>query len=365
MAIQASVQKHLLNFKFDARTSRGAMQQHEVFYLKLQDTRYPEITGIGECAPLPGLSPEHDSTFEHRLNTWVSDFNKETIDNELFEINYLNNKFNLQYWPSLRFALETAWLDWQQQGSKKLFNNSFSRSQTGIPINGLIWMGDQSFMQQQIEKKLKEGFSCLKLKIGGLDFNTELAILKQIREVASPKVLSIRLDANGAFAPERALNQLEQLSQFAIHSIEQPIKPRQHQVMAYLCRHSPIPIALDEELIGVVDKIEQQQMLLNLKPAYIILKPTLLGGFQATREWIALAAAQNISWWITSALESNIGLNAISQFTAEYNLQTEQGLGTGQLYHNNVRSPLTIRSGKLYYEATATWDLQPLWYQKV
>ncbi len=256
----------------------------------------------------------------------------------------------------MQFGFETALLDWQKQGSKILFDNAFSRSEAGIPINGLIWMGEKVFMQQQIEKKLQEGYSCLKLKIGGLDFRTELAILQQIREVAAADTLTIRLDANGAFTPEEAQNKLEELAKYTIHSIEQPIKPRQTEAMARLCQHTPIPIALDEELIGITNPAARKQLLLDLKPAYIILKPTLLGGFTATKEWIALAEEQNIGWWITSALESNIGLNAISQFTAEFNPKREQGLGTGQLYTNNINSPLRIQAGKLYYDTAFSWD---------
>ncbi|MDQ3289719.1 MAG: o-succinylbenzoate synthase, partial [Bacteroidota bacterium] len=189
----------------------------------------------------------------------------------------------------------------------------------------------------------------------GLDFETELKLLKQIREVAAASLLIIRLDANGAFAPVEALHKLEQLARYNIHSIEQPIKPKQMAVMAQLCQQSPIPIALDEELIGVVDSKDKKQLLSDINPAYIILKPTLVGGFAATQEWITLAENQGIEWWMTSALESNIGLNAISQFTAEFDLKREQGLGTGQLYHNNISSPLKIHSGKLYYDGTQQW----------
>jgi o-succinylbenzoate synthase len=281
------------------------------------------------------------------------------FDNEIYSIHQLNKKLEFLDWPSWQFGFETAVLDWQNQGSKKLYDNAFSRSEAGIPINGLIWMGEKAFMQQQIEKKLQEGYSCLKLKIGGLDFRTELTILQQIREVAAADTLTIRLDANGAFTPEEAQNKLEELAKYTIHSLEQPIKPQQLEAMARLCQQAPIPIALDEELIGITDSAAQKQLLLDLQPAYIILKPTLLGGFTATKEWINLAEEQNIGWWITSALESNIGLNAISQFTAEFNPQREQGLGTGQLYTNNINSPLRIQAGQLYYDAATAWDSLP------
>ncbi|RDC62623.1 o-succinylbenzoate synthase [Adhaeribacter pallidiroseus] len=359
MPLQGSVQKHVLQFKFDARTSRGAMQQHAVYYIKVWDTQQPQIVGVGECAPLPGLSPEYNPEFAEQLQEWITRFNRKAIDSESVNAYNLNQKFNIPAWPSLQFGFETAVLDWRKHGSKKLFDNYFSRSEAGIPINGLIWMGEKAFMQQQIEKKLQEGYSCLKLKIGSLDFKTELAILQQIREVAAADTLTIRLDANGAFTSEEAQNKLEQLAEYAIHSIEQPIKPQQPEAMAQLCQHSPIPVALDEELIGVTNPAARQQLLLEIKPAYLILKPTLLGGLKATKEWIYLAEEQKIDWWITSALESNIGLNAISQFTAAYTLKREQGLGTGQLYTNNINSPLRIQAGKLYYDAATSWDNLP------
>ena len=359
MPLQASVRKHTLFFKFDARTSRGAMQQHEVYYIKLWNSLQPEIVGVGECAPLPGLSPEYSPNFAEKLGEWIKEFNRKATEYEIVDSFDLNNKIKIPEWPSVQFGMETAHLDYQQQGRKIFYNNAFSRSEAGIPINGLVWMGDKSFMQKQIEKKLQEGYSCLKLKIGGLDFNTELAILQQIREVAGANTLTIRLDANGAFGPQEAQNKLEQLARYGIHSIEQPIKPQQPEAMAQLCRRSPIPIALDEELIGVTKPDARQQLLLDLKPAFIILKPTLLGGFTATKAWIDLAIKQNIDWWITSALESNIGLNAVSQFTAEFNPKREQGLGTGQLYTNNINSPLRIHAGKLFYDADIPWNSLP------
>ncbi|PSR52921.1 o-succinylbenzoate synthase [Adhaeribacter arboris] len=355
MPLHAAVQKKILLFKFDARTSRGAMQQHVVYYLKIWSDLEPEIIGVGECAPLPGLSPEYGPEYETWLYSWVNQFNDLHLQEDNLLLSELIQNFNLTYWPSVVFGLETALLDWQNQGQKRLFFNYFSNSEAGIPINGLIWMGDRAFMQHQIEKKLQEGYSCLKLKIGGLDFETELKLLRQIREVASSQNLTIRLDANGAFSPAEALQKLEQLAKYDIHSIEQPIKPKQTDATAHLSRQSPIPIALDEELIGLVESKEKLNVLSAIRPAYIILKPTLLGGFAATQKWINLAETQGIEWWITSALESNIGLNAISQFTAEFDLKREQGLGTGQLYENNIPSPLQIQMGKLYYDATVNW----------
>jgi len=356
MSLQIQIIPHTLQFKFNARTSRGAMQQHQVYYLLVSDSKNSEQIGIGECAPLPGLSFEYHSGFNLELQRVIQYLNKKLRDENINYLKSIINKEELKQLPALNFALETACLDLARGGEKHLFTNQFTKGEWGIPINGLIWMGDKIFMQDQIRKKLQEGYTCLKLKIGGLDFDTELAIIKSIRQVASATDLIIRLDANGAFAPEEALTKLEKLAAWQIHSIEQPIRQSQLIAMQYLCQHSPLPIALDEELIGVVEKKDKEQLLDIIKPQFIILKPTLLGGFNACSEWISLAKKASIDWWITSALESNIGLNAISQFTAEYPIKMEQGLGTGQLYHNNISSPLMIKNGKLFYQKNQSWN---------
>lgn len=356
MALRLSVVPHRLQFKFDARTSRGAMQTHQVYYLYMQDMNNPTITGIGECAPLPGLSidarPDLDETLQHLVQDFAMNNHTSASVSALIQSDYLSE------WPAIRFALETALLDLMQGGNKVLYSNDFSQGEAGIPINGLIWMGEKSFMQEQIKKKLQEGYTCLKLKIGSLDFSTELEILQSIREVAGPEDLTIRVDANGAFTPEEAFRKLERLSRYSLHSIEQPIRQGQGEHMRQLCAHTPVPIALDEELIGVRSNKRQQELLDFIKPQYIILKPTLVGGLQASADWIQLAESRNIDWWMTSALESNIGLNAISQFTANYSVTMPQGLGTGQLYHNNINSPLQIRNGWLWYGA-GEWGSLP------
>lgn len=357
MSLKLAVIPHTLQFKFNALTSRGAMQQHQVYYIKLQDTQNQEVIGLGECAPLPGLSPEHNTSFGNFLQNQVEDLNKNIKEIALNNLETIIYSGKLKEVPSLLFALETAWLDLKAGGKKILWDNSFSRGQAGIPINGLIWMGDKGFMQEQIKKKLHEGFSCLKLKIGSLDFNTELEILAAIRKVATAEELIIRVDANGAFTPTEALSKFEKLAAYGLHSIEQPIRAGQWAAMQELCKNSPVPIALDEELIGIHANAQKELLLQTIKPPYIILKPTLLGGIHATTEWISLAEQQGIDWWITSALESNIGLNAISQFTAQYLITREQGLGTGQLYHNNIHSPLTIRNGHLFYDENNQWNL--------
>ncbi|MHC2990634.1 chloromuconate cycloisomerase [Pontibacter sp. HJ8] len=356
MSLQLSVRPHTLRFKFDARTSRGAISVHQVYYLSLQDSARPGVTGVGECAPLPGLSIDHRPELEQKLQEVVEVVRSVASTPALLQEFILGE--SLTQWPSLRFALETALLDLQAGGNKILYDNAFSRGEQGLPINGLIWMGDKEFMQQQIRKKLSEGYTCLKLKIGSLDFALELDILKQIREVAGVEELTVRVDANGAFSPDEAFRKLERLARYDLHSIEQPIKQGQTEQMQQLCAYTPIPIALDEELIGVQQPAQQTELLDFIQPQFIILKPTLVGGLAASAAWIRMAEERQIGWWMTSALESNIGLNAISQFTAHYPVTMPQGLGTGQLYHNNVASPLEIRAGNLWYSKTE-WEQLP------
>jgi o-succinylbenzoate synthase len=256
--------------------------------------------------------------------------------------------------PSFKFSVETALLDLRRGGKKELYQNSFIDGKP-IPINGLIWMGDMDFMMNQINEKIALGFDCIKLKVGGLDFDRECDILDYIRKRYFRKDIIIRLDANGAFKIDDVLYKLEELSKYKVHSIEQPIKAGQPE-MAQVCRKSPIPVALDEELIGKSTLQEKEQLLAELLPQYIILKPTLLGGFEQCKQWIQLAKKFNIGWWITSALESNVGLNAIAQFTANYDGAIHHGLGTGAIYVNNFSSPLNVRDGKLIYERDSGWN---------
>ncbi|HEX8350255.1 MAG TPA: o-succinylbenzoate synthase [Hymenobacter sp.] len=353
--IVLSYAKRVLRFNFPARTSRGALSEHTAYYLRLHDDQEPDRVGYGEAAPLAGLSPDHRPDFEAlvaALCQRVTQASLASISSE--EISELVPATL----PALRFALETAWLDWQNGGRRQLYDTPFSRGEAGVPINGLVWMGDAAFMRQQIEKKLTEGYSCLKLKIGSLNFGTELQLLAEIRAVAGPERLTLRVDANGAFAPTEALAKLDALARFDLHSIEQPIRAGQLADMARLCRTSPVPIALDEELIGVTESAVQEQLLDQIKPAYIILKPSLLGGLAATHHWLATAEALNIGSWLTSALESNIGLNAVSQLASAYGQPGfPQGLGTGQLYHNNLTAPLRIEAGELHYDPQGKWDL--------
>jgi O-succinylbenzoate synthase len=353
--LSLTYQRRALHFNFPARTSRGALSEHVVYYLGLRDSRQPQVVGWGEAAPLAGLSPEYGPGFEPTVEEFCHLFNQaghaalSVADAALLVPATL---------PSLRFALETAVLDLAGGGRRQLYGNSFSRGQTGLPINGLVWMGDAAFMRAQIRQKLNAGYACLKVKIGSLDFDTELALLAEIRAEASAAQLMLRVDANGAFTPAEAPTKLAQLARFGIHSIEQPIAARQWPALAALCRESPIPVALDEELIELTDPSQQEELIDVVRPPYLVLKPTLLGGHAATRRWIALAEARGIAWWITSALESNIGLNAVAQLTGEYAVDGfAQGLGTGQLYDNNLAAPLSIRAGELQYDPDGPWQL--------
>lgn len=346
MSLQAAYFKRTFEFNFKARTSRGLMKDREALFIKVWREDEPEIVGIGECGPLPGLSvdarPELESTIQvvvERLCS-SSDLKVEDLD-EIVPDGY----------PSIRFALETALLDLRYGGKRVIFNNDFIRGQH-IPINGLIWMGDMDFTMSQINIKIAEGFRCIKLKVGGLDFDRECDILHYIRKRYYREDITIRLDANGAFKLDDVLYRLEQLAKYNIHSIEQPIKPGQPE-MEELCRKSPIPVAFDEELIG---RENNKDFIKSLNPQFLILKPTLHGGFHHCAEWIQIAEAAGIGWWITSALESSIGLNAICQFAANYPIKIPQGLGTGTIYHNNIGSPLEVEKGFIKYGTAFGWD---------
>ncbi len=348
-----SYTKRTLNFRFEAGTSRGVLKTRDVYWIKAFDSANPDIVGWGEAAPLVKLSPDHREDFEEMLNRTLVSLNEVTF--ELEEKAILNQLKDLVPFdlPSIRFGLETALLDLECGGKKRLFPNGFFDAQEGIPINGLIWMGDRDFMLEQIDQKLSEGFDCIKMKIGAIDFEQEITLLQYIRSRFTTDQIVLRVDANGAFSPKDALEKLGRLAELDIHSIEQPIRAGQFQEMKALCRATPIPIALDEELIGVAEK---KTLLDIIRPQHIILKPTLLGGILETREWVKLAEERNIGWWMTSALESNIGLNAISQLASALETRIPQGLGTGKLYHNNLDSPLEIKTGKIFYSREKGWE---------
>jgi len=338
--LQASWKKYILQFKHPSGTSRGVLTKKTTWFILISEAKQANIIGIGECGLLKGLSPDNRPYFEAKLNEVCANL-------EEYRENYQDS---LTAFPAIQFGLESALLDYQAKtkGINFLFPSQFTSGQYGIKINGLIWMGSREFMHTQIKEKLAKGFTCLKLKIGAIDFEEELSIIKSIRREYSAEEVEIRVDANGAFKPQEALEKLKQLSELEIHSIEQPIEAGQIELMAKLCEITPLPIALDEELIGI--STNKAELLDNIKPQYIILKPTLLGGFRNAEEWSNLANERKISWWITSALESNIGLNAIAQWTVTLNNSLPQGLGTGQLYTNNIPSPLFIKNGYLYYD---------------
>ncbi|MFJ1435293.1 o-succinylbenzoate synthase [Capnocytophaga canimorsus] len=345
--MNAFYEKYILNFKRPSGTSRGILTQKETYFLVITDG---EKKGIGECGLLKSLSFDDRPDYEDKLQ-WVCD------NIALGETSLLNE---LTEFPSIQFGVEQAFRSLKSDNQYILFPSDFTEGKSNIPINGLIWMGTPEFMKSQIRKKLSQGFHCIKMKIGAIAFEQEYEILKNLRKEFSTQDIEIRVDANGAFVPEEALEKLKRLSELELHSIEQPIKVKQIEQMATLCQNTPIPIALDEELIGVIHFSDRKKLLEEIKPQYIIIKPSLLGGYKNSEEWISLAEKQKIGWWITSALESNIGLNAIAQWTFTLNNPMPQGLGTGALYTNNIVSPLLVEKGTLGYKASIPWEAMPL-----
>ncbi|MBN7812799.1 o-succinylbenzoate synthase [Algoriphagus sp. H41] len=345
--------RRTLDFRFDAGTSRGVLKTRDVYWIKAFDPQNPSVMGWGEAAPLVKLSIDHREDFEELLVKILDALSGMSFVLEEPEILEEVKMLVPPELPSIRFGLETALLDLAGGGKKRLFPNPFFDRQAGISINGLIWMGDREFMLEQIEQKLAEGFDCIKMKIGAIDFQQEIALLQYIRSRFSKEQIVLRVDANGAFTPQEARGKLERLAALDIHSIEQPIRAGQWKEMNILCKSTPLPIALDEELIGVEEK---KALLDSIRPQHIILKPTLLGGILETQEWVRLAEERGIGWWMTSALESNIGLNAISQLASALDTRIPQGLGTGKLYHNNLASPLEIKAGKIFYNPEIGWE---------
>lgn len=344
--MNSSITPYNLIFKKPSGTSRGILTSKEIWLLKIWNEESPEVFGLGECALFRGLSAEDRPGYEDVLQSLTP--NLPPLP-ELFE--------RLRDFPSILFGLETALADLKNGGKRIIYPSPFSEGKSSIRINGLIWMGTKAEMQRQIYEKIEQGFSCIKLKIGAIDFDTELDLLRSIRQEFDAKTIELRVDANGAFSPADALRKLEALAKLNIHSIEQPIKAGQWQAMAQLCANTPLPIALDEELIGVNDLLQKKMLLETIRPQYIILKPSLHGSFVGSEEWVKLANAQHIDWWATSALESNIGLNAIAQWCATQKNEMPQGLGTGQLYTNNFESPLSLNGENLYYDHQKVWKL--------
>jgi o-succinylbenzoate synthase len=345
--LQASFTKYPLSFKRPSGTSRGVLTEKTCYFIKVFQKDSPEVFGLGEISIIEGLSKDNPDHLEERMN-WVCQNINESVDT-------LNHA--LLDFPAIRMGVEMAFLDLKSGGKRVYFNSHFTRGMQPININGLIWMGDTSFMLEQIKGKITDGFSCLKLKIGANNFEDEIEVIQNIRKEYDEHNLEIRVDANGAFSPSEALEKLNRLEALQLHSIEQPIKQGQWEEMAKLCEATELPIALDEELIGTYDPESMTRMLEKLSPAYIILKPSLLGGFNATYQWIQAAGEMSIPWWITSALESNVGLAAIAQFTGQFYNPLPQGLGTGQLYNANVDCPLQLEGQMLSYHQDHNWDL--------
>ncbi len=341
--MKASYQKYILQFKQPAGTSRGVLKTKETYFLTLTNE---SRKGIGECNLFKGLSSDDRPGYEDKLQ-WVCDH---------IGLKPIEMMAALQQWPSILFGYEMALRSLQSTDPFTLFPSLFTQQQDTININGLVWMGDQDFMMRQLEEKLAAGFTCIKLKIGAIDFDAEMKLLESIRTRYSESEITIRVDANGAFTPQEALKKLDRIATYQVHSIEQPIQQGQWEEMAYLCKKTPLPIALDEELIGLYNSDKRAACLDVIQPQFIILKPALVGGFTSCREWINLAGARHIDWWMTSALESNIGLNAIAQFTYTLGPQLPQGLGTGGLFTNNIDAPLEIKGGQLHCNDISQWN---------
>ena len=338
-----TITSKLLHFLQPAGTSRGVYNTRLSFYLKLTSDEQPDVVGVGECATLPDLSCDAmpPNEYERKLRTFCDEYERTGI------IDYEA----MRPYPSMLFGLETAVAQLNAKGSLNFFDTPFGRGEEGIPINGLVWMGTFEKMFERLEAKLKAGFRCIKIKIGAIDFDRELQLIRHIRSTFSRNDVELRVDANGGFTPKEALSRMEALVQYDIHSIEQPIKQHQWTEMARLCAATPLPIGLDEELIGVNERQKKIELLDTIRPQYIVLKPSLHGGMAGTEEWIQLARERNIGSWITSALESNVGLNAIAQLTASIygsNIRHAQGLGTGQLFADNIEMPLKVVGDQLW-----------------
>ena len=343
---KASYKKYVLEFKNPSGTSRGVLTEKPTWFIRIWNDESPYVVGVGECSTLKGLSIDDVENYEETLNEVCRNIDE-----------YISDLSKLSAFPSICFGVETALLDLKGGGKRILFSSAFTDGYEGIPINGLIWMGNIGYMKEQLRNKVEEGFRCIKIKVGAIEFEEELKFINNLRKDYPENYFEIRLDANGAFGSDEVKEKLRRLSKHKIHSIEQPIRQGNRALMVELCKESPIPIALDEELIGINSYEEKEQLVSSIQPQYLILKPSLLGGIKQCEEWIEIANKYNVGWWITSALESNIGLNAIAQWVFMLNSKLPQGLGTGQLYTNNIASPLLIEDSKLWYLGRG-WNLE-------
>jgi o-succinylbenzoate synthase len=351
--MEIHIEKKLLHFKKPSGTSRGILYDKPSWILSIRLSNGQ--TAFGECSVIPGLSPDFidENQYERKLNDFKKDLELNWSQEEFNDLNIFTSlkwkHLLLTYamFPSIVFGIESLARDVYSGGKGLIFESGFTRKELSIPINGLIWMGDESFMLEQMEEKLAEGFSTIKMKVGAIEWKKEKSLLSQLRNRFSADELTIRVDANGAFTSEEAPIILAQLAALEIHSIEQPIMAGQLSAMSELCKNSPIGIALDEEMIGIHEFEQKEALLKMIAPQFIVLKPSLHGGFVGCHEWIRLAEQHGIAWWMTSALESSIGLNAIAQFTATFKDLLPQGLGTGGLYTNNFDSSLVVEKGQL------------------
>lgn len=342
--MKAAYAPYRLIFKAPAGTSRGILLHKDTYFLKVWDESNPEVYGLGECALFKGLSREDTPLYESKLREMCQNIG-------------LGKGTDLSEYSSLQFGLETALCDLSNGGRRVVVDTPFVHGETTIPINGLVWMGSFDEMSARIEEKLSAEFTTIKLKIGAIDFESELELIRKLRSRFSRETLTIRVDANGGFSPEEALPKLNRLAAYGIHSCEQPIKPNQWAEMRKICAESPIHIALDEELIGITDPMQMFMLLREIAPQYLIIKPSLMGGFAGAQEWLKMAKMTNTGAWFTSALESNVGLNAIAQVVAKFNPLIPQGLGTGALYTNNIESPLYQKADYLAYNPEGKWVL--------
>jgi len=348
--MKSDYKKYVLQFTQPAGTSRGVYTQRTSWFIFVYDSDNPAQTGVGECAPLPGLSPELNANFTEKLDDICKNIEhyRKLTPTDLAEF------------PSVKMGLETAFPDYQNKGTKIFYRNAFTEGKRSIKINGLIWMGSPEFLDEQIRDKLNDGYACIKMKVGAIDFEAELSLIKKIRREYGAQDVEIRVDANGAFRPADTMEKLKALAALDVHSIEQPVKAGQHELLARLCKETPLPIALDEELIGIHSLGQKQDLINYIRPQYLVLKPSLHGGFGGCSEWIELAEESKTGWWVTSALESNIGLNAIAQWTSTLESRLHHGLGTGQLFANNFDSSLYLENTELKYDVNKTWELSAL-----
>jgi len=334
-----------LQFKRPAGTSRGVLKTKQTYFVIIE---HNGKRGIGECGLFKGLSCDDRPNYERVLENTCQRVMDLTLNED-------NLHEELRDWPSIRFGFEMAFKDLHSNGVIQYFDTAFYRGEEGIETNGLIWMGSQDFMRTQLEKKVSQGFRCIKFKIGALDWDKEHTMLSDVRKLYPSNVMEIRVDANGAFTAENVRSRLKELAALEIHSIEQPVKPSEIELLSELCAEKILPIALDESLIGINTTWEKRSLLEKIKPQYIILKPTLIGGWRASDEWIEMANSLEIGWWATSALESNIGLSAIAQWTSTKDITMPQGLGTGGLFINNIEGPVTLKDTQLVLRPTVDW----------